>query len=54
MLIGRCEDKGSVVREALRARVLYTGIRRCEDKGFVVGEKLRASPRQRDYAHACG
>ena len=30
------------------------GIRRCEDKGsIVVGEKRRASPRQRNYAHAC-
>ena len=37
--IRRCEDKGSVVREALRARVL---IGRCEDKGSVVREALRA------------
>ena len=38
--IRRCEDKGSVVRWALRSRVL---IGRCEDKGSsVVREALRA------------
>ena len=30
------------------------GIRRGEDKGHIVREKWRASPRQRDYVHACG